>query len=315
MIDDALSGATVFLAVADKRGFSAAARSLGVTPSAVSQAIAALERRVGIQLVQRTTRSVGLTEAGSRLAERLRPAMVEMRSAFDVLGDLKGTPTGTLRIAVSTIACRRFLEPSLARFMTENPELTLDIVVEDGLTDIVALGVDAGIRLGESVERDMIVVPISPPERVAVVASPGYFSKRARPTRPRDLLEHDCITYRTVSGGDIYRWELTEAGKDIELAVRGRLIVNDGQTMVRAAIDGLGVAHVLESMVERELANGSLTRVLPEYCPPFPGYFLYYPSRKNLAPKVRALVDFLKVKPSAKRPRNAATTTAPRRAL
>ncbi len=302
MIDDPLSGLSLFLVVAEKRSFSAAAKALRVTPSAVSQAITSLERRVGVRLLQRTTRNVGLTEAGERFVARLRPALGEVREAFASLDELRDRPAGTLRLAVSTIACRRFVEPNLAAFLGKHPDIQLDIVVEDGLTNIVQRGFDAGIRLGESLDREMVAVRISGDERVAVVGSPSYFARYGKPKHPRDLHEHDCITYRRITGGDIYRWELTEGGKDFDVAVKGRVLANDGHLMVRAAVDGLGLAHVLESMVEQELAEKRLIRVLADFCPPFPGYFLYYPSRTHLAPKLRALVDFLRVKgPSPKR--------------
>jgi len=307
MIADPLSGLSLFLVVAYKRSFTAAAKALRVTPSAVSQGITALERRLGVRLLERTTRSVGLTEAGERFFARLRPAISDVHHAIGSLEELRDRPTGTLRVAVSTVACRRFVEPMLSAFLEKYPELHLDVFVEDGFTDIVERGFDAGIRLGESLDRDMIAVPISGAERVAVVGSPAYFARHGKPKHPRDLHAHDCITYRRVSRGDVYRWELTDDGKDIDVAVNGRLQVNDGQLMVRAAVAGVGLAHVLESMVEEELADKRLVRVLAEFCPPFPGYFLYYASRAHVAPKLRALIDFLRVRPArgaGKRPVN-----------
>lgn len=304
MIEDPLSGLSLFLVVAEKRSFTAAAKELRVTPSAVSQAITALERRAGVRLLQRTTRSVGLTEAGERFLARLRPAVHDVHGAFAELDELRDRPAGTLRLAVSTIACRRFIEPNLSAFLTRYPDIQLDVIVEDGLTDIVQRGFDAGIRLGESIDREMVAVPISAEERAAVVGSPAYFARRGKPLHPRDLHAHDCITYRRITRGDVYRWELTDRGKDIDVAVRGRILANDGQLMVRAAVDGLGLAHVLASMVESELADRRLIPVLTDFCPPFPGYFLYYPSRTHLTPKLRALVDFLRYeRPRPARPR------------
>ncbi|MDB4943236.1 MAG: Transcriptional regulator, LysR family [Labilithrix sp.] len=300
MIPDRLSGLSVFLVVAEKQSFTAAAKALRVTPSAVSQSISTLERRLGVRLLQRTTRSVGVTEAGERFLARLRPAVDEIEGAFTTLDELRDRPSGTLRLAVSTIACRRFVEPHLAPFLAMHPDLRLDVVVEDGLTDIVARGFDAGIRLGESLDREMVAVRISPDERIAVVGAPSYFARRGKPKHPRELHAHDCIAYRRITGGDVYRWEFTEAGRDFDVAVDGRVIANDGALMIRAALDGIGLAHVLESMVERELAEKRLVRVLSEFCPPFPGYFLYYPSRVHVPPKVRALVEHLRLTPLRK---------------
>lgn len=301
MIEDPLSGLSLFLVVAEKRSFTAAAKAMRVSPSAVSQAISALEQRLGVRLLQRTTRDVGLTEAGEQFVARLRPALSEVHGALASLDELRDRPAGTLRLAVSTIACRRFVEPSLTAFLDAYPEIGLEVIVDDGLTNIVQRGFDAGIRLGESLDREMVGVRISGDERVAVVGSPSYFARHKKPKHPRELHEHDCIGYRRITGGDVYRWEFTENGRDFDVAVRGRLVANDGALMVRAAIDGLGLAHVLESMVETELAEKRLVRVLAEFCPPFPGYFLYYPSRTHLAPKLRALVDFLRVRSPARR--------------
>lgn len=295
MIEDPFSGLGLFLMVAEKRSFTGAAKALQVTPSAVSQGISALERRVGVRLFQRTTRNVGLTEAGERFLARLRPAVDDVEASYAALDELRDRPAGRLRLAVSTIACRRFIEPNIARFLAKYPELTIDVVVDDGLANVVEGRFDAGIRLGESLDAEMVAVRIGDDERVAVVGSPSYFAAHPKPKHPRDLHAHDCITYRRITGGDVYRWEFTEDGKDFDVAVKGRVLANDGHFMVRAATEGLGLAHVLVSMVENELAEKRLVRVLADFCPPFPGYFLYYPSRKHVPPKVRALVDFLRI--------------------
>lgn len=297
MIRDDLSGLSLFVVVADKRSFTAAAAELRVTPSAISQAITALERRLGVRLLQRTTRSVGLTEAGERFLARLRPALSDVRASFDALEALRDRPAGTLRLTVPRISCRRFLDPKLAAFLAAYPEISLDVCVDDAFTDIVAGGFDAGIRLGESLDREMIAVRISGDERVAVVASREYLAAHGRPRHPRELHAHDCINYRRITSGEVYKWEFTEHGKDFEVAVNGRVVCNDAELMVRAACDGVGLAYVLESMVARELEDKRLVRVLGEFCPPFPGHFLYYPSRAHVAPKLRALVDFLRVGP------------------
>jgi DNA-binding transcriptional LysR family regulator len=295
MIPDDLAGLSLFTIVAEKRSFKAAAASLRVTPSAISQAITTLEARLGVRLLQRTTRSVGLTEAGERFLARLKPALDEVRSSFATLEELRDRPAGTLRLNVPRIACRRFLEPRLAAFLAAYPEIHIDLVLDDGFSNIVAEGFDAGIRLGESLDREMVAVRVSAEERVAVVGSPAYFAVRGRPKHPRDLHAHECVNYRRIAGGDVYKWEFTENGKDFEVAVHGRVVCNDADVMIRSAVDGVGLSYVLESMVEQELADRSLVRVLGDFCLPFPGYFLYYPSRAHIAPKLMALVDFLRV--------------------
>jgi DNA-binding transcriptional LysR family regulator len=296
MIKDDLAGLSLFVEVAKKRSFTGAAAALRVTPSAVSQAIGALEARLGVRLLQRTTRSVGLTEAGERFLARLQPALDDVRASFEALDSLRERPAGTLRLNVPRIASRRFLEPRLAAFLAAYPDIQLDVVVDDAFSNLIEGGFDAGIRLGESLERDMIAVRISGDERSAVVGSPAYLAARGRPKHPRELHAHECINSRRIRGGDVYRWEFTEKGKDFDVAVSGRLVCNDADLMMRAAIDGVGLAHVLESMVERELHDKRLVRVLADFCPPFPGQFLYYPSRTHMTPKLKALVDFLRVK-------------------
>lgn len=291
-----LSGLNALVVVAEKRSFTAAAAELRVSPSAVSHAVRALEDRVGVRLLQRTTRSVGLTEAGARFLARLRPALAGVDEAFEALGELRDRPAGTLRLAVSRLAYVQVLAPKLAAFLAAYPDIDLDIAVDDAFVDIVETGFDAGIRIGEMVEREMIAVPVSGDFRMAVVGSPAYFARHPKPKRPRDVQAHDCINYRRRSLGVVYRWELTEDGKDIEIAVNGRLLVNDGDLMVSAAVDGLGLAYVPESAVREHLADRRLVRVLEPFCVPFPGFFLYYPSRAHVAPKLAALVEALRVR-------------------
>lgn len=297
-----LAGLTALVAVAEKRSFTAAAVSLRVTPSAVSQTIRALEERVGVRLVQRTTRSVGLTEAGERFVARLRPALADVQGAFDALAELRDGPSGTLRLNLPRIAYGRLIEPHLPAFLAAYPGIRVDLVMQDTLADIVATGCDAGIRIGETVERDMIAVQIGKDEETAIVGSPEYLAARGVPRRPRDLAGHDCIKYRR-SSGEIYRWELTEKGRDIEVTVEGRLTANDGEVMVRLARAGLGLANVFVSFVEDDLATGRLVRVLAPYCPPFPGLFLYYPSRVQLAPKLQAFLAFMQARTMRRRAR------------
>lgn len=291
---DDLAGLTTLLTVVDKRSFSAAAAALRVTPSAVSQAVRAVEERIGVRLLQRTTRSVGLTEAGARFVAQLRPALDQVSAAFASISELRDRPAGLLKLSVSRVACAHVIEPVLAQFLAEYPDISIEIAVDDGLTNIVAQGLDAGIRLGEAVDREMVAVPISGVQRSAVVGSPKYFAVHGKPKHPRDLHAHDCINVRTITRGIIYRWEFTEAGKDFEIAVDGRIIANEAGVVVRAACDGLGLAYVVESSVRAELDDQRLVRVLEPYCPSYPGYHLYYSSRAQLAPKLRALVDFLR---------------------
>ncbi|NUP13198.1 MAG: LysR family transcriptional regulator [Polyangiaceae bacterium] len=295
---DDLSGLTTLLVVADKRSFTAAAAELGMTTSAVSQNVSALERRVGVRLLQRTTRSVGLTEAGARFVAQLRPAMESVHAAFDSLDEARGQPMGTLRLNLSRLASRTVLQPILAAFLQAHPGLRIDIDIDDGLSSLVDKGFDAGIRLGEHLEKDMVALRLSTEMRAAVVASPAYFAERGKPKHPRDLHQHDCINYRQISSNNLYRWEFTDRNRDLSIAVQGRVICNDEEIMLRAALDGLGLAYMMESSVTTQLADKSLVRVLTPYCPRFPGLYLYYASSAQQPPKLRALVDFLRARRS-----------------
>ncbi|WP_437995578.1 LysR family transcriptional regulator [Sorangium sp. So ce185] len=293
-MDDPFSGLSAFLAVAERRSFTAAAAHLGVTPSAVSQAVKLLEERLGARLLHRTTRSVALTEAGERFLERVRPAVAVVEDAMASAGDAAERPVGTLRLNVPKFACSMLLEPLLAPLLSENPGLTLEVFVDDGLVNIVAAGFDAGVRLGETLEQDMIAVKMGGNLRTAVVGAPSYLAARGRPRRPRDLLRHDCIRYRRVTSGAVYRWEFVEDGRDLAIAVNGRLIVNDLDVMVRAARDGLGLAHVIRESVEEHLESGALVELLKGYAAVFPGFHLYYPSRVHVPRKLQVLIDRLK---------------------
>jgi DNA-binding transcriptional LysR family regulator len=295
---DDLSGLRALLCVAEKRGFRAAAADLRLTPSAVSQAVRALETRVGVRLLERSTRSVRLSEAGQRFVEQVRPAMTSIGEAFDALGELRDRPAGNLRLTIARVAYADVLKPRIAAFLRQYPEIRLEVHADDALADIVADGFDAGLRLGETVEAEMVAVRVSPDQSVAVVGSPAYFASHEKPQHPRDLEQHDCINLRLPTSGSVYRWELSERGKELEVAVNGRVTTNDGQLVVDAAVDGLGLAYVFESMVREQLAAGQLVRALEEYCPPFRGYFLYYPSRAHIAPKLKAFVDFMRYRPS-----------------
>lgn len=291
-----LSGLSALLLVADRRSFTAAAAELRVTPSAVSQSIRALEDRVGVRLLQRTTRSVGLTEAGERFLAQLKPAMEGVHAAFESLDEVRGRPAGVLRLNVPRVASRLVVEPLLAAFLAEYPELQVDVSIDDGFTDIVEQGFDAGMRLGEMLDKDVVAMRVTGDIRMAVVGAPAYFAARGKPKHPRDLHDHDCINYRQITSRNIYRWEFTDEGRELAIAVDGRITTNDSDVMVRAALDGVGLAYVMEDTVAAALAEKRLVRVLTPYCPHFPGLFLYYASRKQLPPKLRALVEFLRAR-------------------
>jgi DNA-binding transcriptional LysR family regulator len=225
--------------------------------------------------------------------------MDSIGEAFDALGEARDRPAGNLRLTVPRASYAEILKPRIAAFLREYPDIRVDIRADDALADIVADGFDAGLRIGETVEHEMVAVRVSEDQRVAVVASPAYVVARGKPRRPRDLETHDCINLRLPTSGVIYRWEFTEDEKELEIAVNGRLTVDDAGMLVDAAVDGIGLAYVFESMVAEHLAAKRLVRVLEEYCPPFPGYFLYYPSRAHVAPKLRAFVDFMRLRPTS----------------
>ena len=300
---DELAGITTFVHVAEKRNFTTAAAELGVTASAVSQTVRQLEERLGVRLFQRTTRSVSLTEAGQRLWDRVRPALSDVRAAVESLAELRDRPAGTIRLTISRVAMSIVLEPVMADFLVEHPEIRLDLSIDDGLIDIAARGFDAGVRLGEVLDKEMIAVRVSGDQRSAIVGAPAYFAKRGKPKHPRDLHRHDCIGYRRPTSGDLYKWEFDEPdGKAFQMAVDGRLVLDGADVMLRAAANGLGVAYALEDVARPYLERGDVVRVLADYCAPFPGFFLYYPSRIQVPLKLRALIDFLS-KPRGRRKR------------
>jgi DNA-binding transcriptional LysR family regulator len=290
---DDLSGLRALLYVAEKRSFRAAAAELGVTPSAVSQIIRALEERVGVRLLQRTTRNVGLTEAGEHFIAQLRPAFDGIDIAFESLAAMNGRPSGRLRLTMLRTGYNDVIKPKLAAFLAAYPDIQLDICLQEALSNIVVEGFDAGIRLGHSLDRDMIAVRVSPDQRLVVVGSRDYFAHRGKPTHPRQLHEHECIGLR-MSTGALARWKFVEGDEELELAVDGRVVTNDGAVLVDAAVEGLGLAYVFEDMVSALVSEQRIVRVLDRYCPRIPGYYLYYPSRLNLAPKLKVLIDFLK---------------------
>ncbi|KQQ34393.1 LysR family transcriptional regulator [Rhizobium sp. Leaf306] len=283
----------VFTLVAEEKSFRAAADRLGVTRSAVSQTIRRLEETLGIALVARTTRSVALTEAGERLYSEVAPALSEMRSATEAAANLHGRPRGRLNLAVSSIAESFLSGPVLASFAEEHPEVTLHITVTDEEFDIVAEGYDAGVRLGEVIAQDMIAVPVSGNQRQIAVASPGYLKGYGTPAHPRELGVHRCIGWRASVHQAPYRWEFSQDGKEFSVAVSDTITTTDMALMVRLAIAGAGISFGMEESFRPAIATGELVPVLEEFSPWFPGFYLYYPSRRNMAPKLRALVDHL----------------------
>jgi DNA-binding transcriptional LysR family regulator len=285
------SGVTAFLAVAERGGFSAAARALGVSASAVSQAVRALEERIGIPLVVRTTRSVRLTEAGELLARRAGPAVSTVAQALDATAGEAGQVAGTLRLTVGRIAVPLVVDPVLRALLARHPRLAIDVSVDDRFVDIVAERFDAGVRLSESIEPDLAAVRLTPPFRFVVVASPDYLAARGVPRAPDDLLEHDAIVYRSPTTGAIQRWDLERKGRTRLVAVRGRVTCNDARLLVRGALDGLGVAYVDEHSVRSHLESGALRLVLEAWAPRVPGFFLYFPRRSRGEPRLRAFVE------------------------
>jgi DNA-binding transcriptional LysR family regulator len=289
-----LNALAVFALVAEERSFRAAADRIGVTRSAVSQTIRRLEETLGIALVQRTTRSVSLTEAGERLRAEVAPAIADMRAAIEATGNLRGRPRGQLRLAVSSIAERFLSGPFLATFAEANPEIQIDINVTDEEFDIVAEGYDAGVRLGEVIEQDMIAVPVAGEQRQFPVCSPGYRNRFGVPSHPRDLAAHRCIGWRPAPKVAPYRWEFAERGKEFSVAVAPEITTNDMALMIKLAAAGAGITFGMEESFRPWIERGELVSVLEDYCPRFAGFYLYYPSRRNVAPKLRALVDHLR---------------------
>jgi DNA-binding transcriptional LysR family regulator len=289
-----LSTLAVFLAVAEERSFTRAGKRLGVSASAMSHAIRGLEEDLGVRLLSRTTRSVAPTEAGQRLLTRLRPAIHDVQDVLDELSGLRDKPAGRLRLLVPRVAGTSVLGPRLAKFTREYPDVVLDITADDSRLDIVAGGFDAGIHFGEYIQKDMIAVRVSKDHRAAIVSAPSYFKEHPKPKTPQDLLKHRCINFRHGNAG-LYRWEFDKGKKSLSVAVNGPLIVDDVEIVIRAAIDGIGLAFVGEDKVEQDLANGALIRVLEDWCQPFPGFFLYYPSRRQQPAALSALINTLRL--------------------
>jgi DNA-binding transcriptional LysR family regulator len=292
---------SVFLAVAEANSFRGAAERLGVTRSAVSQAIRRMEDRMGVALVQRTTRSVSLTEAGVQLHQRVAPAIAEVELALDTAQDRDAKPTGQLRLAVSSIAERFICGPLLAGFTHAHPGVQVDITVTDAEFDIVAEGYDAGVRLGEVIEQDMIAVPVSGDQRQLVVAAPSYLERFGAPSHPAELSQHCCIGWRPAPEVAPYRWEFEYDGREFDVAVNPRITTNDMWVMVRTACAGGGLTFGMEETFRPYIERGELVPLLEQYCPPFKGFFLYFADRRNLPPKLRALIDHVRYRPAPAR--------------
>ncbi|MGH8505744.1 MAG: LysR substrate-binding domain-containing protein [Stenotrophobium sp.] len=291
---DNLTDLIAFVTVTRERSFTKAAAKLGVSQSAISHAIRGLEERLGIRLLTRTTRSVSATEAGERLVQSVGPHFEEIEAGLVALSALRDKPAGTIRITTSAHPAETILWPAVAKLLPRYPDVKVEISVDTALTDIAAHRFDAGIRLGEQVAQGMIAVRIGPELRMAAVASPSYFAKRSVPRTPRDLMEHNCINLRVPTYGALYAWEFEKNRRELKVKVEGQLTFNDADHAVEAALAGFGIAYVFEDVVEPYLKKERLKRVLEDWCPPFPGYHLYYPSRRHASPAFALLVDALR---------------------
>lgn len=292
---DNASDLLAFLAVARERSFTRAAVRLGMSQSALSQIVRALEERLGVRLLSRTTRSVAPTQAGERLLRTIGPKFDEMDVELSALSELREKPAGTLRITATEHAAEAILMPALAKFLPAYPDIKVEVVIDYGLTNIVAQQVDAGIRPGELVAKDMIAVRVGPDLRMAVVGSPAYFEAHRRPRTPQDLTDQNCLNLRLPThGGSLYAWEFEKNGRELNVRVEGQLVFNGSGPLLSAALRGFGLAYLTEGHVQPYLADGRLVRVLPDWCPPFSGYHLYYPSRRQPSPAFSLLVDALR---------------------
>ena len=291
---DELGDLAAFLAVAEERSFTRAAARLGLSQSALSHTIRRLEARLGLRLLLRTTRSVAPTEAGERLAEALRPAFDGIDARIEALSALRDRPSGTIRITAGEHAAQTVLWPVLERFLPLYPDVRVEIATDYRMIDLAEGRFDAGIRLGEHLAEDMIAVPIGPDMRMVVVGSPAYFADRPVPQTPHDLTGHACINLRLPTRGGLYVWEFEKDGRPLNVRVDGPLIINDMDLMVSGALGGIGLGIVMEDQVTAEVADGRLIRVLEDWSPPFPGYHLYYPSRRQPTPAFTALIDALR---------------------
>jgi len=289
-LDDLLA----FVAVGQERSFTKAAAKLGVSQSALSHTVRGLEERLGVRLLTRTTRSVAPTDAGERLLNTLGPRFEEIDSELEAVREFREKPAGTIRITATEYAADAILLPKLAKLLQNYPDITVEIIIDYGLTDIVAERYDAGVRSGEQVAKDMIAVRIGPDLRMAVVGAPSYFRKQSEPKKPQDLIGHNCINLRLPTHGGLYAWEFEKGGRELRVRVEGQLVLNGAVQMLNAALAGFGLAYVPEGLAQPHLAKGRLKRVLADWCPPYSGYHLFYPSRRQSSAAFALLVDALR---------------------
>lgn len=289
-----LDDLVAFVAVGREKSFTRAAAKLGVSQSALSHTMRQIEARLGVRLLSRTTRSVAPTEAGERLLQSLGPRFDEIDAELAAVGELREKPAGSIRITATEHAMDTILWPKLTKFLVRYPDIKVEVFLDNGLADIVAQRFDAGVRAGEQVAKDMIAVRIGPDLRVAVVGAPSYFSKRPQPKRPQDLIGHTCINLRLATHGGLYAWEFEKGGRELKVRVDGQLTFNGTFQMLDAALSGFGLAYVPEDVAQPHLAKGRLKRVLEDWCPPYAGYHLYYPSRRQSSAAFALVVEALR---------------------
>jgi DNA-binding transcriptional LysR family regulator len=294
MARESINDLVAFLAVARERNFTRAAAKLGVSQSALSHTIRDLEARLGVRLLTRTTRSVSPTQAGERLLHSVGPRLDEIDAELAALSEFRDKPVGTIRITATDYAADTILLPKVTKFLRQYPDIKIEIIVDYGLTDIVAGRYDAGVRAGEQVAKDMIAVRIGPDMRIAVVGTPSYFRERSEPKKPQDLIGHNCINLRLPTHGGLYAWEFEKDRHELKVRVEGQLVFNGTFQMLNAALAGFGLAYVPEDLVLPHLTKGRLKRVLADWCPPYSGYHLYYPSRRQSSAAFTLLVDALR---------------------
>ncbi|MBZ5758598.1 MULTISPECIES: LysR family transcriptional regulator [Rhizobium] len=289
-----LNDLMAFAAVARERSFTRAAAALGISPSALSHAIRGLEERLGVRLLARTTRSVAPTDAGLRLLQHIQPAFTQIEAGLEALGEWRDSPSGKVRLTTFSYPARTILRQKLPTFLLENPDVEVEVDINDRLVDIVTDGFDAGIRFGETVAKDMIAVRVGPDLRTVVVGTPSYFENRKKPEVPADLEGHNCIGYRLASAGGLLPWEFQSGAREIKIRTSGSFVVNDGDLAAAAVRAGAGLGYIMEDDVADDIAAGRLIRVLDAWCPPFQGCYLYHPSRRQTPPALRALIAALK---------------------